>query len=34
VSIRWTPTLVTLVTLAVALLWARQQANANLLMHG
>ncbi len=34
VSIRWTPALVTAAALVVALLWARQQANADLLVNG
>jgi hypothetical protein len=32
-SVRWAPILVAVATLAVALLWARQQANADLLTY-
>jgi uncharacterized protein DUF2752 len=32
-SVRWTPQLITVVSLAVAVLWIRQQAHADLLVH-
>lgn len=34
ISIRWNPALVTVAALVVALLWARQQANVDLLVNG